>query len=213
MYRTETQKMLASMARARQSRTSTESPGENQPTADHAISCTRRPVNSVKRPVNLSLSQEVDSNVWWNPSPTRHRKCWYRIQSQNLHSVSSASPTTPHPGPQPQMVIDNPPHPMHRHPTLASAAALAALLCPPFLVSPITRQQVPPTSQSLSRHLSDYYFSSFALARGLIRHSPMRDHPHATSSIHLLDQVNRGHPFQKRSHRLVFVTGQSLPPS
>ena len=44
------------MARARQSITSINNPRDCQPTADHATSFTRRPVFSVKRPVNLSLS-------------------------------------------------------------------------------------------------------------------------------------------------------------
>ena len=50
--------------------TSAERPRENQPTADHAVSLTRRPVNPVDGHVNVSLSQDPDTNVSWNPSPT-----------------------------------------------------------------------------------------------------------------------------------------------
>ena len=42
---------------------------EKQPTADQAASFTRRPVFSVKGPVNLSLSHKMDNSVWSESQP------------------------------------------------------------------------------------------------------------------------------------------------
>ena len=122
------------MARARQSRTSTERPGENARMADHAINFTRGLVNPVEGHVNLSLSQEPNNNVW--------------SQSQ--------------PNPTPQALVSDPVTESRRHspfhsatfsppPQMGCRQSLTSSAIPPpgpHIRECLHRQQVPPSRQT-----------------------------------------------------------------
>ena len=130
-------------------KTSTKVPGENRPTADHAINFTRRPDNSVKQPVNFAIIPGIGQHrlvePQLNPTPPL------------LTSDAATEPHRPSPLNQPNHATSKPTSPENLSsmtPPLIRCPDIRALHqplpLPPtpalYFASPINHQEVPQTS-------------------------------------------------------------------